>query len=61
MFRNPGDLKILILPGVGGPGFKVPERAVLKLRESEEDSCLWQLRCDDPQLRSDIKRLLTDE
>lgn len=61
MGRFLGDLKILIFPEVGVSGFKAPERAALTLRESEEESCLWRLRCDDPQLRSDIKRLLTDE
>lgn len=34
--------------------------AVLRLRESEEESCLWRLRCDNAQQRIRIKRLLTD-
>ncbi|KAF9467306.1 armadillo-type protein [Collybia nuda] len=54
-------LQIIVLPEISVPDFKGPERAALMLRESEEESCLWRLRCDDPQLRSDIKRLLPDE
>ncbi|KAI0705845.1 ARM repeat-containing protein [Cytidiella melzeri] len=54
-----GDLKILMCPelaeGIDQDGF-----AALRLREGEEDSCLWHLRCDEGGLRSTIRTLLTD-
>lgn len=41
-----GELKILILPS--GQGVSSRSDAVaLRLRESEEESCLWRLRCGD--------------
>jgi AP-4 complex subunit epsilon-1 len=54
-----GDLKILICPELlessDQDGF-----AALRLREGEEDSCLWHLRCEEGGLRSTIRTLLTD-
>ena len=35
--------------------------AALKLTESEDESCLWQMRCDDDALRGEIKGLLSDD
>ncbi|TFK44520.1 armadillo-type protein [Crucibulum laeve] len=37
------------------------EGAVVRVRESEEEGCLWRLRCGDAPLRIRIKRLLTEE
>ena len=34
--------------------------ALLRLREGEEESCLWHLRCEDGNLRASIRTLLTD-
>ncbi|KAI0737673.1 hypothetical protein BC629DRAFT_1300621 [Irpex lacteus] len=53
-----GDLKILICPELldnEQEGY-----AALRLREGEEDSCLWHLRCEEGGLRSTIRTLLTD-
>ncbi|RDB25374.1 AP-4 complex subunit epsilon-1 [Hypsizygus marmoreus] len=50
-----GDLKIIISRTDG------PTHAVLRLRESDEDSCLWRLRCGDARLRTEVKQMLTDE
>lgn len=49
-----GELKVL----VQGPG--PGEYATMRLREGEDESCLWRLRCDDLELRSSIKRLIED-
>lgn len=54
-----GDLKIFIPPDQASvsnnEGF-----AALRLREGEEESCLWHLRCEDGDLRASIRMLLTD-
>ncbi len=34
--------------------------AVLRLREGDDESCLWHLRCEDEALGASIKALLTD-
>lgn len=50
----PGDLKIVICPDIAAP----PSReglAAVRLKESDDDSCLWWLRCEDEQLRNIIK------
>jgi AP-4 complex subunit epsilon-1 len=51
-----GDLKVLIAQG------SAPPSAALRLRESEDESCLWRLRCEETasELRTKIKRLLTE-
>ncbi|KAF8444709.1 armadillo-type protein [Boletus edulis BED1] len=49
-----GELKVL----VQGPESR--QHATLRLREGEDESCLWRLRCDDPELRTSIKRLMED-
>jgi len=49
-----GDLKLLIAQKSGPPS------AALRLRESDDESCLWRLRCEDVELRTSIKRLLTE-
>ncbi|KAH7926514.1 ARM repeat-containing protein [Leucogyrophana mollusca] len=46
-----GELKVL----VQGDSDR---SAALRLRESDEESCLWRLRCEDMELRTTIKRLL---
>ncbi|KAK0241249.1 armadillo-type protein [Armillaria nabsnona] len=38
-----------------------PSETVLRLRASEDDGCLWRLRCGDAQLRVRIKRALAEE
>ncbi|KAG6862341.1 hypothetical protein C0995_016039 [Termitomyces sp. Mi166 len=45
-----GDLKVI----VGGAG----AQAALRLRESDDDSCLWRLRCSDSELHGEVKRYL---
>ncbi|KAG8214010.1 armadillo-type protein [Butyriboletus roseoflavus] len=47
-----GELKVL----VQGP--EPQQHATLRLREGEDESCLWRLRCDDLELRTSIKRLM---
>ncbi|KAA1478331.1 ARM repeat-containing protein [Dentipellis sp. KUC8613] len=54
-----GELKVLLarLPvdaKLGGG------TAALRLRESEDESCLWRLRCDDEVLLTDVKRALNE-
>ncbi|KAF8557577.1 ARM repeat-containing protein [Imleria badia] len=49
-----GELKVL----VQGP--EPQQYATLRLREGEDESCLWRLRCDDLDLRTSIKRLMED-
>lgn len=54
-----GDLKILITSAT----FSAADSkglALLRLREGEEESCLWHLRCEDGNLRASIRTLLTD-
>lgn len=54
-----GDLKIIISSEAGwSDNFK---GAVMRLRESDDESCLWRLRCDDIELRTRLKRLLSQE
>ncbi|KAF5385880.1 hypothetical protein D9615_002371 [Tricholomella constricta] len=48
-----GDLKVIVRG--------VRTRAVLRLKESEEDSCLWRVRCSDTSLRAHVKQLLTED
>ncbi|KAJ8592328.1 ARM repeat-containing protein [Rhizopogon salebrosus TDB-379] len=53
-----GELKVLVIAS-SDPSLKESKQcAALRLRESEEESCLWRLRCDDVELRTTIKRLL---
>jgi len=52
-----GELKVLVIAS-SDPARKLNQCAALRLRESEEESCLWRLRCDDVELRTTIKRLL---
>ncbi|KAJ3492134.1 hypothetical protein NLI96_g234 [Meripilus lineatus] len=54
-----GDLKILIYTSSGESVDHQPS-AALRLKESDDESCLWHLRCIDEELRKDIKSLLTD-
>lgn len=49
-----GELKVF----VKGP--EPQQYATLRLREGEDESCLWHLRCDDVELRTSIKRLIQD-
>ncbi|KAG6844408.1 hypothetical protein H0H87_007063 [Tephrocybe sp. NHM501043] len=43
-----GDLKVIVL-------FAESAQAALRLRESDDDSCLWRLRCSERGLRDNIK------
>ncbi|KAI0797604.1 ARM repeat-containing protein [Abortiporus biennis] len=52
-----GDLKIMISPSIPQDGYTGV--ALLRLRESEDDSCLWHLRCKDEILRTSIKSLFS--
>ncbi|KAF8842990.1 ARM repeat-containing protein [Paxillus ammoniavirescens] len=49
-----GELKVLI------QGSMRQKCAALRLREGDDESCLWRLRCDDLEMRIAIKRLLED-
>ncbi|KAL1696083.1 armadillo-type protein [Schizophyllum commune] len=51
-----GELKII----VRGAGSDSGNSAVLRLRANDSDGCLWRMRCGDPSLQVQIKRLLTD-
>jgi hypothetical protein len=33
-------------------------QALIRLREIEEDSCLWRLRCDDSGFRAHVQTIL---
>ncbi|KAG2150452.1 armadillo-type protein [Suillus clintonianus] len=55
-----GELKVLVVASSDSPLAEPKQGAALRLRESEEESCLWRLRCDDLELRTTIKRLLED-
>jgi AP-4 complex subunit epsilon-1 len=50
-----GELKILLSESQNE--FR---HAAMRLRDREDDSCLWRLRCDDDGLRTRIRRLLTE-
>ena len=52
-----GDLKIVIGPEGEDPKSKTG-LAAIRLKESDDDSCLWWLRCEDEQLRNIIKATL---
>ncbi|KAI6000552.1 armadillo-type protein [Pisolithus albus] len=47
-----GEVKVLV------HGTPADEYAALRLRDGNEEGCLWRLRCDDLALRMTIKRLL---
>ncbi|KAF9227270.1 ARM repeat-containing protein [Gyrodon lividus] len=49
-----GELKVLI------QGSTPQECAALRLREGDDESCLWRLRCIELEMRMAIKRLLED-
>lgn len=51
-----GDLKIVICPSAAGASAK--GLAAIRLKESDDDSCLWWLRCEDEELRNIIKATL---
>ncbi|KAG1751650.1 armadillo-type protein [Suillus paluster] len=55
-----GELKVLVVVPSDSSLVEPTRYAALRLRESEEESCLWRLRCDDIELRTTIKRLLED-
>ncbi|KAG1890377.1 armadillo-type protein [Suillus subluteus] len=58
--RLTGELKVLVAASPNSPLMGSKQGAALRLRESEEESCLWRLRSDDMELRTTIKRLLED-
>ncbi|KAL7283586.1 hypothetical protein ACG7TL_003021 [Trametes sanguinea] len=51
-----GDLKIVVCPDTLGASPK--GLAAIRLKESDDDSCLWWLRCEDEELRNIIKATL---
>lgn len=61
-----GSLKVLVTQSsAGGDDSSVDSvrgvgTAALRLREGEDDSCLWQMRCDDETLGVQIKSRLSD-
>lgn len=52
-----GDLKIVIAPEPADPSSK-KGLAAIRLKESDDDSCLWWLRCEDEELRNIVKATL---
>ncbi|KAI0780693.1 ARM repeat-containing protein [Trametes elegans] len=52
-----GDLKIVICPSAAAASAK-EGLAVIRLKESDDDSCLWWLRCEDEELRNIVKATL---
>ncbi|KAH8106826.1 ARM repeat-containing protein [Cristinia sonorae] len=52
-----GELKVTVTPSIESDHYGI---ALLRLKESEDDSCLWQMRCADNSLRAYIRDLLTD-
>ncbi|KAJ2993462.1 hypothetical protein NUW54_g7717 [Trametes sanguinea] len=48
-----GDLKIIVCPDAFDANFK--GLAAIRLKESDDDSCLWWLRCEGEELRNIIK------
>ncbi|KAI0723998.1 ARM repeat-containing protein [Cerioporus squamosus] len=52
-----GDLKIVICADPGEQSSKTG-LAAIRLKESDDDSCLWWMRCEDEQLRNIIKATL---
>ncbi|GBE82098.1 hypothetical protein SCP_0404770 [Sparassis crispa] len=53
-----GDVKIIISPEIADTS-STRGVAVLRLKGSEDGSCLWRLRCGDEQLRSSIRNILS--
>lgn len=51
-----GDLKIIIGPETVDASSK--GLAAIRLKESDDDSCLWWVRSEDEQLRNIIKATL---
>ncbi|KAI0819517.1 ARM repeat-containing protein [Trametes gibbosa] len=52
-----GDLKVVICPDISASPVK-EGLAVIRLKESDDDSCLWWVRCKDEQLQNIIKATL---
>ncbi|EGN99989.1 hypothetical protein SERLA73DRAFT_167845 [Serpula lacrymans var. lacrymans S7.3] len=52
-----GDLKVLVQAASQVDSYRC---AALRLRESDDESCLWRMRCEDDELRTSIKRLLDE-
>ncbi|KAH9857122.1 ARM repeat-containing protein [Lenzites betulinus] len=52
-----GDLKVVICPETLAPPTK-EGLAAIRLKESDDDSCLWWVRCEDEQLQNIIKATL---
>ncbi|EGO25573.1 hypothetical protein SERLADRAFT_437300 [Serpula lacrymans var. lacrymans S7.9] len=56
-FLLAGDLKVLVQAASQVDSYRC---AALRLRESDDESCLWRMRCEDDELRTSIKRLLDE-
>jgi len=52
-----GELKVLIQPSsaADAKGY-----AALRLREGDDDTCLWRLRCEDTELRMAVKKAMEE-
>ncbi|KAF9018010.1 ARM repeat-containing protein [Hymenopellis radicata] len=50
-----GEVKVLVQSS------KKKDCAALRVKASDEEGCLWRLRCADAQMRVVVKRLLSDE
>jgi len=51
-----GDLKVTVSSAHG-----TRPLVVLRLRESEEDSCVWRLRSSNATVRAQVRQLLTED
>ncbi|KAF8160934.1 armadillo-type protein [Crassisporium funariophilum] len=54
-----GELKIMVSSSESSTNAFQSHSTLLRLRESDEDSCLWRLRCEDSGVRARIQNLLT--
>ena len=53
-----GDLKIMVFGDLAAPSAE--KLALLRLKEGDDDSCMWHLRCEEPSLRETITVALKD-
>ena len=58
LISSVGDLKIIIGPDSTEPSSSKTGLAAVRLKESDDDSCLWWVRSEDEQLRNIIKATL---
>ncbi|EAU91314.2 hypothetical protein CC1G_07349 [Coprinopsis cinerea okayama7 len=52
-----GELKVILENGGG----ETQQLVLVRMKESEDDSCLWRLKCADERLRKNVKKVLSDD